>query len=96
MFDTLQSVTGFIPRPGAKHKENRVVNAVNPKIIKIADYLTPKAQFSHPSQNGGKMPPDGDSGKIPETPQNMGVPALSDTPLEGNSVKRVRPARAGK
>lgn len=67
--------------------------AGNPKIVQPAYYQTPKVQFFPASQNGGKISPDGDSGKIPETPQNMGVPTVSDTPLEENSGKK---GKAGK
>ena len=67
--------------------------AVNPKIVQPSDHHTPKVQFSQPSQNGVKISPDSDSVKIPESPRNIGVPTISDTPLEGNSYEK---GKAGK
>jgi len=60
-------------------------NTANPKIVQIADYQKITHTGSQPSQNGENLSSQSDGENLAKSPENMGLAAISDTPLEGNS-----------
>jgi hypothetical protein len=57
------------------------------KVVQFSNYQKPQ-EFSHPSQNSEKIASESDGEKTPETPGNMGLPAIPDTPLVENSEEQ--------
>jgi hypothetical protein len=55
------------------------------KIVLLSTYQKPQGEFSHASKNGEKIALPGDSEKIAESPENQGVSAVPETPLNWNS-----------
>jgi hypothetical protein len=55
------------------------------KVVQFSDYQKPQEEVSQHSKIGEKTASESDSEKTPEAAGNMGLPAIPDTPLCGNS-----------
>jgi hypothetical protein len=58
------------------------------KVVQFSNYQKPQGEVSHHSKTSEKIASQSDSEKTPEPPGNLGLPAIPDTTLCGNSEEQ--------